>query len=109
MGRLAHHGCELPEQHVVDHLPNLAEDGAASRRPGHRELLRVVRVVLAHFGERVRQVGLRVRELGHAPARPDELEYHPTDLVYVHGLTNALRDRLANVAHECRVRVYLGT
>ena len=66
---------------------------------------RVIRIIPARLRKGVGEVGLRVRELGHAPARPDELEYHAPDLVQVHGLANALRDRLTNVARERCVRV----
>ena len=50
---------------------------------------------------------LGVGELRNAPARADKLEYHPTDLVDIHRLPNALRHRLTNVAREDGVGVRL--
>ena len=72
-------------------LEPVAERAEPAER--RRQLGRVVRVVLAHLGESVREVRLRVRELGHAPARAHQLEHHPADLVDEHRLADALRHR----------------
>ena len=46
-------------------------------------------------------------ELGHAPARANELQNHPANLINVYGLADPLRHRLSNVAREDRMRVRL--
>ena len=78
--RLHDDGVQLAEEDLVDDDPHLAEHRAVAAALVVA-VGRVVRVVLEHVGQCVRQVRRRVRELGDAPARADELQHHPTDLV----------------------------